>query len=829
MKRLRSILTITGSLICLLLAPCAMAQTGTVLGFGDNSEGELGDSTTTARSLITPAYYISGVKAIASGFSHTLALDSTGTVWAWGSNDHGQLGTGDTTRRTTPVAIVGGVKAIAAGAFHSLALQADGTVLAWGYNKYGQLGTGDFTDRHSPVLMSGSERVKAIAAGGYHSLVINDYNDLYGCGLNDFGQLAQYHSYTDRASLTYMTGGVVAVAAGYVHTLVQYFNNEVWAVGDNTYGQLGDGGASADSTVFTFCASNVRAISSGLASMHNVVVSQDGTVLAWGYNGGGQLGVGDTVDRFRPTLMPGARNVKAVAAGGDHSLVLTAGGTVLATGLNTLGQLGDGTTTSRTTLAPVKNANLISAISAGYLHSVILRPFTRSLATGQNNVGQLGTGTTIQRNAPTSMSSVTSILTVAAGPFGMHSLLLKANGTVWACGLNDHGQLGQGTTTNSTIPVEVKGPGGIGYLTNIIAIAAGDYHSMALAADGTIYTWGYNGYGQLGVGDNNDRLYPVHLPIRNIYAIAAGGHHNLLLSENGSPQSILACGLNAYGQLGLGDTNDHNVFSSNEFGTFGLISLAAGELHSLGRHFNGENVAWGNNFYGQLGFGDTAEHHDKDVQPLAVASPIACGGFHTLLLNGYGQVWESGYNFNGELGLGDYIERHSWTYNGWISYTTGIACGYLHSLFLNVNGKLYASGYGFYGQLGNGTTTNRNVPDRVLSSDFTTAMAGGAFHTLLVTTPRLLIASVRIIPNPITGGTSATATVSLAGQPGPGGQRVFLSSDNSAASVPAFVDVPPTSNQATFTITTKSVAVKTGAHITASLYNKVTAGLTITP
>src|SRR5262249_35113115 len=148
---------------------------------GDNSNGQIGDNTTTNRSLITPAFYISGVKAVSCGYYHTLALDSTGTVWAWGHNSFGQLGTGDTTNRYTPVAVLSGVKAISAGGFFSLALRSDGTVWAWGDNSSGQLGTGDFNNRFSPTPMNGSfnYRIKSISAGTYHSLILNDGNLLY--------------------------------------------------------------------------------------------------------------------------------------------------------------------------------------------------------------------------------------------------------------------------------------------------------------------------------------------------------------------------------------------------------------------------------------------------------------------------------------------------------------------------------------------------------------------------------------------------------------------------------------------------------------------------
>src|SRR5689334_20294459 len=103
MKRLYRLFTLFGCLLCLFAARPGMAQTGTVLGFGQNTAGELGDSTTTNRSVITPAHFISGVKDIACGFYHTLALDSTGNVWAWGDNTFGQLGNGTVTKSALPV------------------------------------------------------------------------------------------------------------------------------------------------------------------------------------------------------------------------------------------------------------------------------------------------------------------------------------------------------------------------------------------------------------------------------------------------------------------------------------------------------------------------------------------------------------------------------------------------------------------------------------------------------------------------------------------------------------------------------------------------------
>src|SRR5581483_3323903 len=216
-----------------------------------------------------------------------------------------------------------------------------------------------------------------------------------------------------------------------------------------------------------------------------------------------------------------------------HTLMLTAGGKALATGYNSYGELGDGTFIMRSQLLAVKNATLIGSIAAGSFSSTLLRPFTKSLATGLNQHGQLGVGGTAPPAQVTTLRRMqigSNILAVSTGPSGHHSLLLRADGTVWACGYNAYGQLGQGTTTDSYAPVQVKGPNGVGFLTNIIAIAAGNFHSLALAADGTIYSWGRNSHGQLGTGDTTDRFYPVHVPgVTNAYAIAAGGYQSLAL------------------------------------------------------------------------------------------------------------------------------------------------------------------------------------------------------------------------------------------------------------------------------------------------------------
>src|SRR5579859_5080100 len=206
------------ALLLTTFSSVALAQTNTVLGCGNNSQGQLGNGTTTNSSLITPVSNIVGVKAIACGSAHTLALDANGNVWAWGDNIFGQLGTGDTTNRTKPVVVLDGVKAIAAGRLHSLALRADGTVWAWGYNAEGQLGTGDTINRFTPTQMSGSANsgIKAIAAGLYHSLILCEDSFLYGCGNNADGELGLGDN-TNRTTPTFILSAIVGMACGDYH------------------------------------------------------------------------------------------------------------------------------------------------------------------------------------------------------------------------------------------------------------------------------------------------------------------------------------------------------------------------------------------------------------------------------------------------------------------------------------------------------------------------------------------------------------------------------------------------------------------------------------
>ncbi|MCL2104189.1 MAG: RCC1 repeat- and reductase domain-containing protein [Kiritimatiellaeota bacterium] len=297
---------------------------------------------------------------------------------------------------------------------------------------------------------------------------------------------------------------------------------------------------------------------------HTVALKEDGTVWTWGDNYNGQLGDNTWISRYTPVQVKGEEgegvlsNVVSVAAGGDHTVALKEDGTVWAWGDNDFGQIGDDTWTDKTTPVQVKGeggvgwlSNIV-AVAAGRRHTVAVKDDGTVWAWGWNYSGQLGNGTWITRYTPVQVDNggLSNITAVAAGE--EHTVALKDDGTVWAWGYNGSGRLGDGTMVDQNTPVQAKGVGGEGVLSNITAVAAGDSHTVVVKDDGTVWAYGLNSYGQLGDGTTTQRTTPVQAGgggLSNIVAVVAGGLHTVALKSDGT---VWAWGLNSSGQLGDG-------------------------------------------------------------------------------------------------------------------------------------------------------------------------------------------------------------------------------------------------------------------------------------
>jgi alpha-tubulin suppressor-like RCC1 family protein len=333
-----------------------------------------------------------------------------------------------------------------------------------------------------------------------------------------------------------------------------------------------------------------------------------------------------------------ALHIQQMVCGDDHSLVLLSDESVWAVGSNTYGQLGDGTRTQRSRWKSViPSGSGVVQVAAGCEHSLALKSDGSVWTTGLNNFGQLGDGCFDYRSTWISvMPKGRGVIQVSA--CGRHSLVLKSDGSVWATGYNEYGQLGDGVTAHSHGWKSV-------ILSGVTQVAVGAYHSLALKADGSVWVTGYNGYGQLGDRMTADSHGWKSVIPSGVTQVAAGAHHSLALKSDGS---VWATGRNLSGQLGDGTITNKSTWISVI--SSGVTRVAAGAHHSLALKSDGSVWATGLNCTGQLG--DGAES-DKMTWTSVIASGIthvAAGYGHSLALKSDGTLWKTGTNHYGQLG-----------------------------------------------------------------------------------------------------------------------------------------------------------------------------------
>ncbi len=402
-----------------------------------------------------------------------------------------------------PKAIV--LPRVSAGRNHTMILKADDTLWAFGDNEYGQLGNGNSGDNVvelNPVQVMTAEgepmtEVGQVVAGAYQTMILKKNGDLWAVGNNDSGQLGDGNSGRDVVAVNpvqVMTAagepmtGVDQVSAGTQHSMILKENGTLWAVGANLFYQLGDGTRTQRSTP--------------------VAVKETPP-------GGGDVA-------------PAITEVDQISCGSYHSMILKENGALWAVGGNEYGQLGDGTKTNKSTSVEVKEKSsgsgpapamtAVAYVSSGSDHAVILRENGDVWAVGRNDSGQLGDGTNAEKKIPVQVKTaegepMTEVTQVSAGR--QHSMILKENGTLWAVGRNDSGQLGDGSTAHKKIPVQVMiaedQP-----MTEVARVSAGGSHTIIVKRDGSLWAVGSNDHGQLGTGDSDPdakMLFPVEITV----------------------------------------------------------------------------------------------------------------------------------------------------------------------------------------------------------------------------------------------------------------------------------------------------------------------------
>jgi len=342
-------------------------------------------------------------------------------------------------------------------------------------------------------------------------------------------------------------------------------------------------------------------------------------------------------------------DAKAISAGFEHTLVIRGdSNTVLGVGRNSDGQLGNNTQTSCSIPVQVTNINDVNKIEAGGHYSLALKSDGIVWGWGYGNGGQLGVNVKFSK-IPVQTNNLTNIVNISAGL--MHSLALNNSNNVFSWGANIYDLLGREVTTCTTyLPAQVNN------LSNIISVSVSFTGSYAVKTDGTLWAWGSNEYGQLGDGSNINRSTPVQI-LSDIISVSGGGGHTLALKNDGS---VYAWGSNSSGKLG-DNTTINKISPVIVNGLTNIIAISAGGDHSLALKNDSTVWAWGNNTSGQVGDGSSSYEVLTPVQVVGLSNIIAisAGGGHSVALKNDGTVWSWGENEKGQLGDGTHIDRRT--------------------------------------------------------------------------------------------------------------------------------------------------------------------------
>ncbi len=605
---------------------CALLDNDTVKCWGFNASGQLGYGDKTPRQAppLNAVNLGAGrtAKAITVGAAHVCALLDNDTVKCWGANDRGQLGYGETTGRDAPDATainVGTgrtVKAIATGfGRHTCAILDDNTLRCWGENSFGQLGNGESgtgKDQLAPpstaIPLPVGRTPKAVTVGKTHTCAMLDNQDILCWGNGTSGELGDGNGVSQAIP---PTEGI---------TLGQIVCGGV-CIEHYTSAHCGQCNTTCTGTEMCGVARCVPRVSDVVVGgVVNCTLQNNGEVRCWG-RGIPATGYGDTQNRLQPDKVAvnlgAGRTAKTISTRGVSSCAILDDDTAKCWGTNTDGQLGYGDTATRSTpdLAPI----------------------------------HFGTGRTLK----------------AIVPGFPHTCAILEDGSVRCWGKNEFGCLGYGNGTGRLAPPTEAVDLGTGRTAKALALA--NAATCAILDDNTLKCWGANASGRLGLGHTNHQLTPPATPInlgigRTATAVSISGDHTCAILDNGG---VKCWGAGADGRLGYGDQTprlapDLNPINLGAGRT--AKAIATGTSHSCAILDDGTVKCWGYNNAGQLGYGDTMTRLAPDAQPVALgagrtAKKIASTERTVCVLLDDETIKCWGQNNFGELGYGDFFNR----------------------------------------------------------------------------------------------------------------------------------------------------------------------------
>ncbi|WP_317643500.1 InlB B-repeat-containing protein [Bombiscardovia apis] len=689
---------------------------------------------------------------ISAGSTHTVAITEDGTTWAWGGNDPTLLGSGRAlTSSSLPVKVKTptGVKFtnVSAGWYHTLAIGSDNKIYSWGVNLFGELGTSSSSSATPlPVRISApaGARFVSVCASGYnrYSLALDSNGNAYAWGRNSEGQLGLGDT-TNRSVPTKINAPIAfkSISAGGSHSLAIGTDGYTYAWGYNNYGQLGDGGTTRSLTPrrinFGMQFTNVQAggqndrgiVGGVYLEGYSLALDAQGNLYAWGHNGYGQLGTGTKTNRYSPTRISTPVPLTAITAGAYHSLAVGSNGRVYAWGWNS-------STNNRYT-----------------------------------SVGLIGDGSTVDRLSPTIVSTPAGVQFSGVSAGWLQSKALSSDGKVYSWGPNQYGQLGDGTKTGRTRPIQVANPtiaitkvyfdGRLGsnlrhdagrdlWLVTAPAHSAGTVNVLVYwTLDGVSQTTARLTYTYLSaltvsfdmggapgaappsqsIPRNGKAKYPTTNPTWEGHWFDGWFTSNGKAWDFDTPISADMT-LTARWEAYRFTMNPDQVLTSGSPTTITpptaptgirFMQVSAGDRHTLAIGSDGNTYAWGANSAGQLGTrtndGGTANAPERVLAPAGVRfTQVSAGGSHSLAIDSSGHAWAWGWNYYGQVGAASSANQPvpvDLSATGRLpTNIVQVSAGGWHSLAIDSSGHVWVCGLNQDSQLGITANAGNYMPNK---------------------------------------------------------------------------------------------------------------------
>jgi alpha-tubulin suppressor-like RCC1 family protein len=528
--------------------------------------------------LTTPA----SARTLEAGEDFSCALRDDGRVFCWGAAGRLGNGTEDGSLRALQVASVSRVVDVATGAAHGCAVRAAGTVSCWGANGSGQLGDGGTDDALAPVPVDGLSDAVAVTAGEKHSCALLRDRTVRCWGSDVNGQ----------------SGGGDGMGAEDVVSFDAGLRATCAAIGDGSVSCWGIPTALVSSPEIT----DAAAVAVG--DEHACALRRGGTVICWGANGEGQLGIGTTTAPADWQEVQGLVGATAIAAGGDETCAVRRDGTVACWGAGASGQLGDGSVAGDS--VPTTVAGLIDAkgVAVGAAHACAVKADGSAVCWGDARSGRLGNDRQAWSATPVLALGTAGANVVSDGTRGHSCALIYNVAKCW--GINDWGRLGDGTQEDRAIPTEVAGLGPAD------DIAAGYNHTCAVKTNATVRCWGEGSNGKLGNGSEDDSDVPVTVSGLTAYQVAAGYQISCAVTTLGNV-SCWGARWNREAEQWV-----HNTTPVAIPGTDGAIKVITTDNASCALLIDGRVVCWGASDRGDIGNGLTG-YPNGSTDPVGVS------------------------------------------------------------------------------------------------------------------------------------------------------------------------------------------------------------------